>query len=175
MRIAIVAVPAAIVLTAAAVLLPITARAASNHDFDSVVSAVEQRYSTHADRVPLMGFVSFCAWTASGGGVRGMKVAEFDHLAAAPDPDDLEKLVSDTLGSAWQPFVKERSRSGELNVIYAQPDGAAMRMMIADYDHGELDLVRIEVNGKRLAHWVHDPESSAHNHDYGSGQTGVPD
>jgi len=62
-----------------------------------------------------------------------------------------------------------------MNVIYAQPDGSAMRMMIADYEHGELDLVRIEVNGERLARWVHDPESGAHHHDYGSGNQGTPD
>jgi len=175
MKIAIVAVPVAIILVAAAVLLPVAARAASGHDFDDVVSAVEQRYSAHATRVPMMGLVSFCAHVATGGGVKGLKVAELDHLSAAPNPAQLEQLVTGSLGAGWQPFVKEVSRNGEMNVIYAQPDGSAMRMMIADYEHGELDLVRVEVNGERLAHWVRDPESSAKHHDYGSGNPGTPD
>ena len=48
-----------------------------------------------------------------------------------------------------------------------------MRLMIADYDHGELDLVRIEVNGKRMQHWLQNPQGSAQRHDYTKG--GVSD
>jgi hypothetical protein len=152
-----------------------TARAASGHDFDSVVSAVEQRYSAHAERVPMMGFVSLCAHVVTAGGVKGMKIAEFDNLPKAPDSAELEHLVSDALGGSWQRFVTDRSRNGEVSIIYVQPNGAAMRMLIADYEHGELDLVRMELNGERLAHWVHDPEGSARRHDYGSDENRVPD
>ena len=118
----------------------------------------------------MMGFVSLCAHVVTGGGVKGMKIAEFDHLPTAPDPGDLESLVRQTLGGNWQPFVTEHGRDGNVSVIYVQPNGGAMRMLIADYEHGELDLVRMEVNGERLAHWFNDPESSAHRHDYGSGE-----
>ena len=153
-------------VAAVAAILPWSARA-GGPDFDSVVSAVEHQYSVRAERVPLMGFVSFCAHVASHGGVKGMKIAEFEHLAA-PDTAQLEGLVRQTLGGSWQPFVTERERNGNISVIYVQPDGHNMRMLIADYEHGELDVVRMEVNGERLAHWVHDPEGSAHRHDYGS-------
>lgn len=57
--------------------------------------------------------------------------------------------------------------AGNVSIIYVQPNGAAMRMLIADYEHGELDLVRMELNGERLAHWLHDPEGTARRHDYG--------
>lgn len=163
-----VAVPVLVTLAVVAILFPVAGRAASHPDFDAVVSAVEQRYNSHAQRVPMMGLVSFCAHVATGGGVKGMKIAEFDNLPAAPDSAELEALVRDTLGDAWQPFVTERERNGEMNIIYVQPNGAAMRMLIADYEHGELDLVRIEVNGDRLSHWVHDPEGSTKHHDYGT-------
>ena len=59
--------------------------------------------------------------------------------------------------------------------IYVQPNGSAMRMLIADYEHGELDVVRVELNAARLQHWVHDPEGSAKRHDYGGNEKGVPD
>ena len=151
-----------------AVVLPLTVRAAGNHDFDAVVSAVEQRYDARAERIPMMGLVSFCGWVATGGGVRGLKIAEFDHFVGPADPADLDKLVNDSLGGEWQRFVAERERNGEMNLIYAQPDGHAMRMLIVDYEHGELDVVRVEVNADRLKHWMKDPEGSAKRHDYGT-------
>ena len=141
---------------------------AANHDFDAVVSSVEHRYSVHAQRVPMMGFVSFCARVATAGGVKGMKVAEFDHVTSISDTNELALLVGDTLGSQWQHFVTDRHGNGSLSVIFVQPNGQAMRMLIADYDHGELDLVRMELNGEQLAHWMNDPEGHAHHHDYAS-------
>lgn len=166
---------AAVVLAAVAiVVLPITVSAASGHDFDAVVSAVEHRYDARAEKVPMMGFVNFCAWAATGGGVKGMKIAEFDHLDNVSDSAELEKLVDDSLGGQWQRFVVDRSRNGQVT-IYVQPAGSAMRMLITDYEHGELDVVRVEVNADRLQHWMHDPEGSARRHDYGAEGKGVPD
>ncbi|HEX4309705.1 MAG TPA: hypothetical protein VHZ25_06735 [Acidobacteriaceae bacterium] len=161
-------VAAVLVAAVVAIVLPMTVNAAGHHDFETVVSAVEHRYDAHAERVPMMGFVSLCARVVTAGGVKGMKIAEFDHLAGVADADDLDKLVGDSLGGEWQRFVSERERNGELNLIYVQPDGRAMRMLIADYDHGELDVVRVEVNADRLKHWIRDPEGSAKRHDYGT-------
>jgi hypothetical protein len=149
-----------------AVVLPMTVSAAGHHDFDNVVSAVEHRYDVHAQRVPMTWLVSMCARVATGGGVKGMNIAEFDHLTGVADTADLDKLVDDSLGGEWQRFVTERERDGGLSLIYVQPDGRAMRMLIADYEHGELDVVRVEVNADRLKHWIRDPQGSAKRHDY---------
>jgi len=165
-----VVLPALVIALVVVILFPVAGRAASGNDFDSVVSAVEHRYSAHAQRIPMMGLVSFCAHIATKGGVKGMKVAEFDNLPAARESGDLEELVRQSLGPNWQPFVVDHARNGDDSVIYVQPDGGSMRMMIADFDHGELDLVRVEVNGDRLSHWVHDPEGSAKKHDYGKSE-----
>jgi hypothetical protein len=185
MKIATLAISATLVPILAAI--PLAVLASSAHDFDAVVAAVEHRYSAHAQRVPMMGFVNFCAWVATGGGVKGMKIAEFDHLDLAPEklkvrgetdaPDsrELEALVRDSLGPNWQPFVTSREANGEVSVIYVQPAGGSMRMMIADYDNHELDLVRIEVNGDRLRHWMKDPDGSAKHHDYGANGNSTPD
>lgn len=161
-------IPAILVTAVFAILLPLTVRAAGHHDFDAVVSAVEHRYDARPEHIPMMGLVSFCGWVATGGGVRGLKIAEFDHFAGPADPAELDRLVDDSLGGEWQRFVTSRQRNGELDMIYAQPDGHAMRMLIVDYEHSELDVVRVEVNADRLRHWIHDPEGSAKRHDYGT-------
>jgi len=148
-------------------LAPVAGCAASGHDFDAVVSAVQTRYPAHVQRVPLMGLVSLCARVVTGGGVKGMQVAEFENFRHAPDPAELDRLVSGTLGSGWQRFVMTRDRNGSVSMIFSQPDGQAMRLMIADYENGELDLVRIEVNGKRMQRWFENPQGSARDHDYG--------
>ena len=150
---------------AAVITVPIAVNAAANREFNAVVSAVEQRYASHAERIPLMGLANFCAWAATGGGVRGIRIAEFDHLSTA-DPAELEAIVRKNLGRNWQPFVTDRNRSGNITVIYVEPDGAAMRMMVADLEHGELDLVRLEVNGDRLRQWMRDPQGRTRHHDY---------
>lgn len=153
-------------------LAAVTANAASNNDFNGVVSAVEHHYSAHAQRIH-MGLISLCAHAATGGGVKGMRIAEFDHLTLTPegsatanknDLDQLNDLVTNTLGSNWHRFVTERDADGSLSLIFVRPDGPAMRMLIADYDHGELDLVRIELNAERMERWIREPQQSARDH-----------
>lgn len=162
-------IPAVLLTLVLAVILPDTVRAAGHHDFDTVVSAVEHRYDAHAERIPMMGLVSFCGWVATKGGVKGLKIAEFEHFAGPADAADLDRLVDESLGGEWQRFVVNRERNGELNLIYAQPDGHAMRLLIVDYEQsGELDVVRVEVNADRLQRWMRDPEGSAKRHDYGT-------
>ncbi len=156
-------------LPAVLALVPVTGCAASGHDFDAVVSAVETRYPAHVQKVPLMGLVSFCARVVTGNGVKGMQVAEFENFSNPPDAVELDRLVSDALGSGWQRFVTTRDRNGNVSLIFSQPDGQAMRLMIADYENGELDLVRVEVNGKQMQHWLRNPQSSARERDYGQG------
>jgi hypothetical protein len=43
-------------------------------------------------------------------------------------------------------------------------------MMIAEYDHGELDVVRMELSGDSLAKWMRDPQREAH-HQNGKAHT----
>ena len=137
---------------------------AADHDFDSVVAGVEHQYSVRAQRIPMMSFVSLCARLKTHGGVKDLRVAEFDNLRGM-DGKDLYPLLRSRLGDEWQPFVTEvegGNRSGDQSVILVRPNGSSMGMMIADYDHGELDLVGMEMNGAALAKWLHDPERQQH-------------
>jgi hypothetical protein len=132
-------------------------------DFGSVVSGVERQYSVHAQRVPMMGFISFCAHVGSGGALKGLRVAEFDHLSLPPGEDRLIELMRSQLDAEWQPFVTTREKGGkEQTAIFVRPVGHAMRMLIADYENGELDIVRIELNGDKIARWIEHPRDEVH-------------
>ena len=152
-------------LMAASVLLVSTGCSAADHDFNSVVSAVEHKYSVHAQRIPLMGLVAICASLKTHGGVRDLRVAEFDNVRGL-DGKDLYPLLRSRLGDEWQPFVMEvsggQNHDGDQSVILVRPNRSSMGMMIAEYDHGELDLVGMEMNGAALSKWLHDPERQHH-------------
>lgn len=148
----------AIVSLLAFALLGATGCSARSHDFDSVVAGVEQRYNVRAQRIPLMGFISLCARAKTHGGVKGMNIAQFDHIGNL-DADGLYSIMQSELGSGWEPMVRDRSGT-DTSVIFVQPSADArhsLKMMIADYDHGELDLVRMDMNGSALAKWMHRP------------------
>jgi hypothetical protein len=154
-----------VLLFAGAALLASTGCSAADRDFNAVVSAVEHKYSVHAQRIPMMGLVSVCASVKTHGGVRGLHVAQFDNLRGM-DGKDLYPLLRSRLGDDWQPFVTEvsggKNRDGDQSVILVRPDGSSMGMMIANYDHGELDLVGMEMNGTALSKWLHDQEQQHH-------------
>jgi hypothetical protein len=152
----------------ASLLLCSTECRAADHNFDSTVRGIENRYSSHAQKVTLMGFASLCARVATHNGVKDMQIAEFEDI---PDIDtaELSIFLQSSLGDRWQPFVTSREmKDGDQSVIYVRPEGHAMRMLIADYGHGELSLVRLELDGTALSKWVKNPESNerrfVHNH-----------
>jgi len=154
-----------VLLLLCSMLLVSTGCSAADHDFNSVVSAVDHKYSVHAQRIPMMTLVSIFASLKTHGGVRGLRVAQFDNVRGM-DGKDLYPLLRSRLGNEWQPFVTEvgggQNRGGDQSVILVRPDGSSMGMMIADYDHGELDLVGMEMNGAALSKWLHDPERQKH-------------
>jgi hypothetical protein len=149
--------------------LPIHAWLSSNQDFDAAVSAVEQQYHSQPESIPLQWFASLCATVSTGGGVRALRIADFDHIHGVTTPDDLSALLSTRLSPAWHRMILTRDSAQDFSLIYARPEGNAMRMLVASYDHGELDLVRMDLNGKRLAHFMQDPTHSA------SHQNPIPD
>ena len=135
---------------------------AASHDIDSVVSGVEQRYSIRAHQVPMMGLIGFCARMYTHGGVQGMHIAEFEDLQHA-DPVELFSLVQSRLGGDWQPIVKEHTQAKGnedtgLSVIFARPSGRFMQLLVAEYDNGELELVRMGIDDAALSKWIDESE-----------------
>ena len=113
-------------------LLVSTGCSAADHDFNSVVSAVEHKYSVHAQRIPMMTLVSICASLKTHGGVRSLRVAEFDNLRGM-DGKDLYPLLRSRLGDEWQPFVTEVS-GGAKSRWGSVCDSSASRRFVDGHD-----------------------------------------
>ena len=113
-------------------LLVSTGCSAADHDFNSVVSAVEHKYSVHAQRIPMMTLVSICASLKTHGGVRSLRVAEFDNLRGM-DGKDLYPLLRSRLGDEWQPFVTEVS-GGTKSRWRSVCDPSASRRFVDGHD-----------------------------------------
>ncbi len=135
----------------------------ADKDFRSLAREVSRRYATEETHVPMMGFVSLCTRVATLGGVRGLQVTEFDNMKEQLDLNNLKALLRETLSSDWQPFVNESSQGGkEQSVIFVRPTGNAIRMLIADFNSGELDLVRLELKAKAWAKWMNNSGERPH-------------
>lgn len=152
----------AICAVALLLLFPLRTLFASDSGFDAAVAAIEQQYHPQQQHIPLQWFASLCATVSTGGGVRHMRIADFPNVEGVTTPNALAHLISSHLSPAWSQMVLSRDSPVDFSIIYVRPDHSYMRMLVASYDHGELDLVRMDLNGKRLAHFVHDPAHTAH-------------
>jgi hypothetical protein len=120
--------------------------------FDQVVSSIESRYHVHADRIPLLGLVSFVARTSTGDGVRGMHVAEIEDFNADVDGEELNRLVAQKLGAGWERVIRETSRTGKSQtLIFMRPEGSRMGMFVLDLDGHEMDVVQMSVDPDHLS------------------------
>ena len=151
-------------LLALAAILPIHSWFAANNGFDAAVSAVEQQYHAQPESIPMQWFVSLCATISTGGGVHHLRVADFNNIGPVANPDNLAAMLSAHLPRPWHRMALSRDGAQNFSLIYVRPQGRFMRMLVASYDHGELDLVRMDLNGERLAHFVQNPTHSATQH-----------
>lgn len=120
--------------------------------FDQVVSSIESRYHVHADRIPLLGLVSFVARASTHDGVRSMHVAEIEDFDADVDGEELNKLVSEKLGAGWQRVIRETSRKGaDQTLIFMRPEGSRMGMFVLDLGGHEMDVVQMSVDPDHLS------------------------
>ncbi len=133
---------------------------AQDGGFDGVVRAVDARYHVHGRRVPMMWAISLVARGYTHGGVRGLRVVEFEGLRSEINRGGLDEMVRSELGSGWSPMVRQRSlRQGsgqavtETSTVWVQPAGKRMRMVVVNLEGTELNLVRMELIPEALAKW----------------------
>jgi hypothetical protein len=124
--------------------------------FDAVVRGIEQRYHERATKVPLMGLISGIAGMSTHGGVKGIHVAEFEHVKEPMDGTELNDLVEQRVGRDWRRMIRDTSRNkdGERigqSLIYVRDEGERIGMLVVDLDGGELDVVQLSVNPDRLS------------------------
>jgi hypothetical protein len=137
---------------------------ASDRDFDTAVSAIEQNYHLHRQHIPMVGFASLCAHVATGGAVKGIRIAEFDEDAHLPEGSDMPSMLQNALGESWSMVVKSQGRN-EQDAVYARPHGQRMTLLIAAYEPGEMSVVRLDMDAEHLRKWMSDPVHHAHHPD----------
>lgn len=131
--------------------------------FDGVVNTIESRYHIHATRIPFLGLISFMSSGATHGGVRGMHIAEFEHVCGDVDGEELNRIVEEKLGSGWERVIRETSRKGaEQTLIFMHPEGNRMGLFVLDYDGREMNVVQVSVDpdhlNENLGHYRHHHE-----------------
>ncbi len=141
---------------------------ARDHEFRGVVNAIEHTYGVHHLHIPLLGVAMFFARPE---GVSGLHLAVFEGFDAHSDTDDVRRLVESSLGDGWFPFVRVRSRDdGETTLIYANPSGGKMRMMIVNLEPSEATVVELNLSERAIKSWLREPgengedEGSHHHH-----------
>lgn len=126
---------------------------AAGDGFDGIARQMEARYHVHGKRIPMMWAVSLAARGFTHGGVRGLRVVEYEGVREQIDRSGLDQMVRTELGSGWSPMVRARSET-ETSLVYVQalPD-KRMRMVVVSLEGTELNLVRMEVSSEALARW----------------------
>jgi hypothetical protein len=141
--------------------------------FDGVVNSIENRYHVHGTRIPFLGLISLISRRATGGGVGGIHVAEFDNFTEPVDGAELNRMVEEKLGPGWELMIRETSRKGkEQTLIFIHPEGKQMGMFVLDLDGHELDVVQVSVDPDHLNQKVGQYEHHHRDHEDGGD---VPD
>ena len=146
-----------------------TAASAADRDFRNVVHAIEHTYGVHHMRIPFLGVAMFFARPE---GVSGMHLAVFEGFETPQDSADVRRTVDNSLGDGWYPFVRVRSRDdGETTLIYANPSGGKMRMMIVNLEPSEATIVELNLSERAITAWLKEPgengeDEAGHRHHF---------
>jgi hypothetical protein len=153
-----------------------TLASAGDHEFRGVVHAIEGNYGVHHMRIPLLGFALFFVRPE---GISGLKLAVFENFHSPTAAADLSRLVEDSLGPDWHPFIRVKARDnggneGETTLIYANPTGGTMRMMIVNIEPSEATVVELKLNEHTIRRWLSDTTDEAESQ-WGRGQSRAND
>jgi len=136
-----------------------TSSLAADHEFRGVVRAIESSYGVHHMHILLLGFALFFVRPE---GVSGLKLAVFENFNSPSAVDDLDRIVENSLGPDWHPFVRVRSKhDGETTVIYASPQGGKLRMMIVSIESSEATVVELKLSERGIKRWIDEPKETA--------------
>jgi hypothetical protein len=128
----------------------------SGDSFDALVKGLRARYAVQPKSIPLLWMANLCARGVTHGGVRGMRVVEFEDSPKIEDAEGFEELVNSKLGEDWSRVVREWEASGNRSLIYVRAQNKGIEMIVVDLEHGELDLVKLTMNPEQFAKWAKD-------------------
>ena len=138
---------------------------ARNAEFQGIVRSIEQTYGVRHTHIPFFGLAAFLARPA---GVRGLKLAVFEDFRPPADTDDFRRVIENSLGPDWHPFIRvesKRETQGETTLIYMNPSGGQMRMMIVNIEPSEAMILHVNLSEHAIEKWLKEPgEQVSHNH-----------
>jgi hypothetical protein len=99
-------------------------------------------------------------------GVSGLKLAVFEDFNGATNSEDVSRVVENSLGPGWYPFVRVRSRNivkgdQEATLIYANPSNGKFRMMIVNIESSEATVVELKLSDHAIKKWLKEPREEA--------------
>jgi hypothetical protein len=146
------------------IVLTLSAAAfAGEPEFQGIVHSIEATYGVHHVPLPLVGVALFFARPA---GAHGLRLAIFEGFKVPTDSDDFRHVIESSLGPGWYPFVRVRSKgdtNGETTLIYANPNGGNMRMMIVNVESSEAQVIEMNLRDRDIKKWLKEPGEEADN------------
>lgn len=137
---------------------------AGDPEFHTIVKSIEHTYGVHHLRIPFLGVAMFFARPS---GVHGLKLAVFEGFHSPDDTEAVRRVVERSLGPEWHPFVRVLSRgkqNGETTLIYTNPTGNRMRMMIVNLEPSEAVVVKMDLSDDAIEKWLKEPGEEAEGH-----------
>jgi hypothetical protein len=131
----------------------------SDREFREVVRSIEHTYGVHHMHIPLLGVAMFFSRPE---GVSGLHLAVFEGFDTPALTEDVSRVIENSLGEGWYPFVRVRSGdNGETTLIYANPSGGKMRMMIVNLEPTEATVVEFKLDEGAVKSWLKEPGENA--------------
>ena len=146
-----------------------TSAFARDREFRGVVNAIERTCGVHHMHIPLLGVALFFARPE---GVSGLHLAVFEGFNTPADAAEVRRVVENSLGDGWFPFVRVLSHDdGETTLIYANPSGGKMRMMIVNLEPSEATVVELNLSDRAIKAWLKEPgengeDEAGHHHHF---------
>jgi hypothetical protein len=135
---------------------------AADRGFQDVVNAIETTYGVRHMHIPLLGVALFFVRPD---GVRCRKLAVFENFHSSVDTVDASRVIEESLGPDWHLFVRLHSKGshGETTLIYANPSGHKMRMMVVNVESSEATVVEVNIPDHSITKWLKEPGGEAEN------------
>jgi hypothetical protein len=147
-------------LLAALIALSFGASILNAGDFDWMIREFSRQSGIQPVHIPMFGLARLFVGVAHPAGASDIKLAIFENTGS--EPERLTAVMESTVGSAWKPMIRVRSRNGESTNIYFQGLGKHVRLLIGTFEHGEATLVEVRVKPEGLIKFVDEQRHTHH-------------
>jgi hypothetical protein len=131
----------------------------AEHDFETVVGAIEGQLGVHRTHIPMMGFAKLFVRVSAPSGAHGFELATFEDLKYSPERlRDFRAVVSEALGTSWQPMVQVQAQGrGEYTGIFVRGRRGQFHLVITTIEAHEATVVEIQLSPSQWFDWLRNP------------------